>query len=76
MLGPMVAKACYIDFGADEVARSPKPIPALKAPAAVKNHADLKGRISEQRGQRVQSLCQRSIERPAARFDSNFSQYR
>jgi hypothetical protein len=66
MLRLTVTKAPYIDSGAAEVAHGPKPIPTLKKPAAAKNHADLKGRISEQRGQRVRSGCQRRRERRVA----------
>lgn len=66
MLGPGVAKARYIDFGDYEVARSPKPIPALKTRRRQKNRVDLNGRIPEQKGQMVRSVCQRSRERPAA----------
>lgn len=68
--GAMVAKARYIDFGADAVARGLKPIHALKTPAAAKNHADLKRRISEQRGQTVRPGCQRLRERRVAKKDS------
>jgi hypothetical protein len=54
---------------AAEVAQGPKPIPALKTPVAAKNHADLKGHISEQRGQTVRPGCQRRCERRAANKD-------
>lgn len=70
MMGPMAIKARYIDSGAAGVAQGPKPIPALKTPGSGKKQADLKGRISEQRGQRVRSGCLRRRERPPAKKDS------